>query len=59
MKSILISFVIIYKQYFFNIFINIGYNSLIFVNYIPSIKSKLIILFINIKLGSIKSNNVE
>ena len=43
MKSILISFVIIYKQYFFNIFINIGYNSLIFVNYIPSIKSELVI----------------
>jgi len=54
MKFILISFVIIYKQFSFNIFIIIGYNSLIFVKYIPCIKSELVIYFIIIKLGSIK-----
>jgi hypothetical protein len=44
MKFIIISFVIISKKYFFKIFIIIiGYNSLTFVNYIPLIKSKLVI----------------
>ena len=60
MKFIIISFVIISKKYFFKIFIIIiGYNSLTFVNYIPLIKSKLVIQYIIIKLGSIIFNNAE